>query len=168
MSNRKRRRTLIAQSIGLSVVLMAVVAIVTLGLRSHAAGVGLSFIAPDGKPRGGKIMSEVVAAPKTREVGLMYRKELPLDSGMLFIYPKESVQSFWMHNTYVSLDMIFLDKDRVVVGFLENVPTLNDAPRKIDKPSMYVLEVPAGMVAAHQIGVGDKLVSDQPLPLAAE
>ena len=168
MSNRKRRRTFVAQSIGLAVVVLAVVAIVTLGLRTHPPGVGLSFVAADGTPRGGKLTVEIVAAPKTREVGLMYRKELAADSGMLFIYPKESIQTFWMHNTYVSLDMVFIDKDKVVVGFLENVPTLNDAPRKIDKPSMYALELPAGTVAAHKISIGDKLNSDQPLPLAAE
>ena len=168
MSNRKRRRTFVAQSIGLGVVLLCAVLIVTLGFRSHAVGVSLSFVGPDGKLRGAKIASEIVASPKTREVGLMYRKELPADTGMLFIYPKESIQTFWMRNTYVSLDMIFLDKDRVVVGFVENIPTLNDAPRKIDKPSLYALEVPAGTVAAHQITIGDKLVSDQPLPLSAE
>lgn len=168
MSNRKRRRTFVAQSIGLGVVIICIITIVTLGLRTQAQGVGLSFVGPDGKARGAKITSELVASPKTREVGLMYRKELPTDTGMLFIYPKESVQSFWMRNTYVSLDMIFIDKDRTVVGVIENIPTLNDAPRKVDKASLYTLEVPAGTVATHQIAVGDKLVPDQALPLAAE
>lgn len=168
MSNRKRRRTFVAQSIGLGIVLLCVILIVTLGFRSHAEGVALSFVGSDGAPRGAKIVSEIVASPKTREVGLMYRKELAADTGMLFIYPKEAIQTFWMHNTYVSLDMIFIDKDRVVVGIIENIPTLNDAARKIDKPSMYALEVPAGTVAAHKIAIGDKLVSDRPLPLSAE
>jgi uncharacterized membrane protein (UPF0127 family) len=70
----------------------------------------------------------VTAAERSR--GLMYRAVIPAGTGMLFDMGRHDVHSFWMRNTWASLDMVFLDKSLRVVGWLEHVPTRNDAPRQ--------------------------------------
>ena len=91
------------------------------------------------------IVVELAITPMERTRGLMYRTHLAEGSGMLFIEngpPK--VQSFWMHNTCISLDMMFIDDSGFIAGILENVPPMNDNPRSIPCPVRYVLEVPGG------------------------
>lgn len=88
--------------------------------------------------------------------GLMYRTELQDDHGMLFKLPRR-VQQFWMRNTCLSLDMLFIDDDGAIVGILENVPPLNDEPRGIGKPTSYVLELASGAVAKFGLQVGQHL-----------
>jgi uncharacterized membrane protein (UPF0127 family) len=61
----------------------------------------------------------------------MYRKEIPADSGMLFIFPFEEEHSFWMKNTFIPLDMIFLDENGIVRKILKNVPPLTKKARLI-------------------------------------
>ena len=74
----------------------------------------------------------------------MYRTSMDDGLGMLFDLGKREVHTFWMHNTCIPLDMIFMDDDGFVVGIVENVPTLNDLPRSVPCASTYVLEVNAG------------------------
>jgi uncharacterized protein len=88
--------------------------------------------------------------------GLMYRREMPEAEGMLFKM-KDEVHTFWMHNTCMSLDMFFLDAQGVVVGILEQVPRLNDAPRSVGRKAPYVLETNAGYASRHAIHLGSKL-----------
>jgi uncharacterized membrane protein (UPF0127 family) len=78
------------------------------------------------------------------------------NEGMLFIFPEASVHSFYMKNTYLPLDMIFLDESMRIVGILHNVPVLNEVSRSIGKPSQYVLELNAGV--AKQIGLTEGAV----------
>ncbi len=87
---------------------------------------------------------ELMLTAQHRERGLMYRKSLADEKGMLFVWNQPSVQSFWMHNTCIPLDMLFIDRDGFVAGIVENAPTLNDEGRSIDCPAQYVLEVSAG------------------------
>jgi uncharacterized membrane protein (UPF0127 family) len=80
---------------------------------------------------------------------------------MLFLFDAERDLSFWMRNTCIALDMLFIAADRVIVGIEENVPTLNDdsyAPG--DCNSRYVLEVNAGWARRHGVRAGDKLIFD--------
>ncbi len=102
-----------------------------------------------------RVNVEIVSSPKDRARGLMYRKKLPEMSGMLFIFPTQDVQTFWMHNTYISLDMIFIeDKTMKVVGVVENAEPMTDTTRDVGRPSRYVVEVNAGFAKRHGITVG--------------
>jgi uncharacterized membrane protein (UPF0127 family) len=83
--------------------------------------------------------------------GLMYRKSLPEDGGMLFDLGARADHKFWMHNTCIPLDMVFVDDDGLIVGIVENAPTLNDAARSVGCPSRWVLEVNAGWSRRHGI-----------------
>ncbi len=100
------------------------------------------------------VSAEVVSSTKTIRRGLMYRTKLPPDEGMLFLMGFEDDHVFWMHNTLISLDMIFIAKDMKVVGVAANAPTKSDARQSVGAPSLYVLEVNAGWAAAHGIGAG--------------
>ena len=90
--------------------------------------------------------------------GLMYRTHMPDDHGMIFRLEDRKEQTFWMHNTCISLDMMFIDEDGTIVGILENVPTLNDEARTVGCPSRYVLEVNGGWSRRHGVSAGQKAV----------
>lgn len=104
---------------------------------------------------------EVADDAKERETGLMFRKNLEWNNRMLFIFDDEYNLSFWMKNTYIPLDMIFIDKDLRIVDIKENVqPCIEDEqyicpsyPSK--QPAKYVLEVNAGFVEQNGIKAGD-------------
>ncbi len=100
------------------------------------------------------VQVEVADTDAARTRGLMWREHLADGAGMLFIFPDVEERAFWMQNTLISLDMLFLDEAWRVVGILEAVPPLNREPRSVGKPSRYVLEVPAGWVAKKGIRVG--------------
>ena len=100
---------------------------------------------------------EVASTPEQRQMGLMFRKQLAPDEGMIFLFETERYNSFWMRNTPLSLDMLFIDSEWTIVGILHNVPPMNDEPRRVTKMSQYVLEVNAGVAAANQLSVGAKV-----------
>ena len=88
--------------------------------------------------------------------GLMFRKEkLKPDQGMLFIMNKNSNNSVWMKNTYLSLDVIFLNSDKQVVGFIENTQPLSTKTLTIDKNSSYILETNSGTIQNKKINLND-------------
>ena len=97
---------------------------------------------------------EVSATDHERRKGLMYRREMAPDRGMVFVFPSEQVNSFWMKNTILSLDMLFLDREMRVVGILERVPPQNEEPRAVEGKSQYVIELGSGVAAANGITVG--------------
>ena len=101
---------------------------------------------------------EVARTTPERTRGLMFRRELPADHGMLFLFDETSEQTFWMHNTLIPLDIIFLGEDRRVVGVVANAEPRTDAPRTVGKPSRYVVEVAGGEAAAHGVGAGARAV----------
>jgi uncharacterized protein len=115
----------------------------------------LTFADADGAPT---IDVELALAPKERQRGLMFRRQMAKDAGMLFHFPgPERVQSFWMRNTCIPLDMLFIADDGFITGIQENVPTLNDASRSIPCPVRYVLEVNAGWTRKHGVRPGQKV-----------
>jgi uncharacterized membrane protein (UPF0127 family) len=108
-------------------------------------------------PRGPWLVQvEVVRTPEQRARGLMFRQSLAPDAGMLFIFDETEEHNFWMHNTLLSLDMIFLGDDRAVVGVVANAAPRTDAPRTVKKPSRYVVEVAGGEAGAHAVGPGTR------------
>jgi hypothetical protein len=108
-------------------------------------------------PNAPQVEVELARDDAARERGLMYRRSMPDDHGMLFSWDYEGQRTFWMRNTCIPLDMLYVDKDGFVAGILEQVPTLNDAPRGIKCPVAHVLELNAGWARAHGIAPGMKL-----------
>ncbi|HEX3345180.1 MAG TPA: DUF192 domain-containing protein [Polyangiaceae bacterium] len=111
---------------------------------------------PDARPGGG-VDAELVSSPHDTERGLMYRKSMPEDHGMLFDLRVRDEHPFWMHNTCIPLDLLHIDDDGVIVGILESAPTLNDASRTVGCPSRYVLEVNAGWSRRHGVKAGQHM-----------
>jgi uncharacterized membrane protein (UPF0127 family) len=101
---------------------------------------------------------EVANTDAARAKGLMYRRELRPDTGMIFLFPSTEEHPFWMHNTLIGLDMIFLGDDRAVVGVVDHAAPRTDTLRTVHKPSRYVVEVSAGEAAAHGVGPGTRAV----------
>jgi uncharacterized protein len=95
---------------------------------------------------GAQLACELVYKPADTERGLMYRAQMPEDHGMIFKLTTK-VQRFWMHNTCIALDMLFLDDAGTVLGILHDVPPLNDESRSIERPSTYVVELNGGVAA---------------------
>ena len=109
-------------------------------------------------PEAPTIDVELALEPAQRQRGLMYRTHMDENAGMLFHFPgPERVQSFWMRNTCIPLDMLFITSDGFIAGIQENVPTLNDASRSVPCPVRYVLEVNAGWTRAHGVKPGQKV-----------
>ena len=113
---------------------------------------------PDGKT----ITVEVAATPRDRERGLMDRVKLARDYGMLFVFPTEQPLQFWMKNTWVSLDMVFIDKALRITEVHRNVPrSFPDTPEeKLARRGglgQYVLEVPAGAAKRRGLKKGQRL-----------
>ena len=78
------------------------------------------------------VVVEVARTPAELQRGLMYRERLDPGRGMLFLFPRPERLTFWMHNTYVPLDMIFIGSDHRVVGVVENATPLTDDPRAVE------------------------------------
>jgi uncharacterized membrane protein (UPF0127 family) len=97
---------------------------------------------------------EVVDTPPKVERGLMYRQNLPPDDGMLFLLGVEKEWKFWMHNTLVPLDIVFIKRDHTVAGISANAEPLTETLRTVGIPSLYVVEVNAGWCAAHHVTAG--------------
>ncbi len=111
---------------------------------------------PDARAGAARVTAELARRPEDSERGLMYRTQMDEDRGMLFDLGVRQVHSFWMHNTCIPLDMLFIDDDGFIVGIAENVPTLNNAPRSVACPSTHVLEVNAGWSRRHGVRAGDR------------
>ncbi len=100
---------------------------------------------------------ELARTEPERRKGLMDRPSLPEDGGMLFVFDESSVQSFWMKNTLIPLDMIFIGEDGRIVGIVESAEPRTLTERTVGKPSRYVLEVNGGWCRAHGVRAGDQV-----------
>lgn len=107
-----------------------------------------------------EVFVELAQTDQEREQGLMHRTALGERQGMLFLFPNTEIQSFWMKNTIIPLDMIFIDENKKIITIAEAVPCIAD-PCKIygsGKPVKYVLEVNKGFTALHQIQLGSEVL----------
>ena len=131
-------------------------AVVLLALLGCAHGPCVSIVGADGKPRA-TVAVEVASTGPQREVGLMFRKHLDDNAGMIFVFPDEAPRNFWMHNTPIPLDMIFADSKGVVTGIVANAEPYSDKLLGVAGNAEYVLEVNGGFSAKNGIKPGDKM-----------
>jgi uncharacterized protein len=102
------------------------------------------------------IKAQVAAAPQERQVGLMFRREMPAHEGMLFVFDEAAPQCFWMRNTLLPLAIAFLADDGTVVNIEEMQPQSDDSHCS-KKPVRLALEMNAGWFAKRGIKAGSKL-----------
>ncbi|MBK8210411.1 MAG: DUF192 domain-containing protein [Rhodospirillales bacterium] len=105
-----------------------------------------------------QFMVEMAETPSTWRQGLMKRRQLAADAGMLFNYHEPRVASMWMKDTFISLDMIFIDERGLVVNVVENTEPLSLASISSDGPVLAVLEVSAGTAARLGMKRGDRVI----------
>ncbi len=102
---------------------------------------------------------ELATNDEERSRGLMFRKELPEGHGMLFDFERDQPVAFWMHNTYISLDMIFIRGDGRILRIAESTEPLSDRLIPSGAPVRAVLEVIAGTARQFGIKPGDRVIS---------
>jgi uncharacterized protein len=100
---------------------------------------------------------EIAATEYTREKGLMARTQMEENQGMLFIFDYPKIQSFWMKNTILPLDLIFVDESDRIVHINHDAIPFSESLISSEKPSQYVVEVNAGYCRKNQIVVGGKI-----------
>ncbi|MEW6506481.1 MAG: DUF192 domain-containing protein [Bacteroidota bacterium] len=105
-----------------------------------------------------KIDIEIADDDQQRELGLMMRRSLKEDNGMLFIFPLETLQAFWMKNTIIPLDIIYVNAQNEIVKIYKNTVPYSEKSLPSGKPSLYVVEVNSGYTDKHGIKEGDKII----------
>ncbi|MCP4354259.1 MAG: DUF192 domain-containing protein [Proteobacteria bacterium] len=93
--------------------------------------------------------------PQTRAKGLMFKKQLPKNEGMMFVWDKPEQKYMWMKNTYISLDMIFI-KDNTIVGIIKNTTPKSLEVLTIEHPVNKILEIKGGLSDKYSLQKGDK------------
>jgi len=106
--------------------------------------------------KGNKLTVEVVKTEQEKAKGLMFREKMGKDEGMLFVYEKEELLSFWMKNTRIPLSIAFLDKSGKIVDLQDMVP-FSLQTRTSALPAQFALEVNQGWFEEHGISVGDSV-----------
>ncbi len=109
--------------------------------------------------KGLSVQAEVATTREQKSEGLSGRESLAEGSGMLFVFNALSTDGFWMKDMRFSLDIVWADRDGLIQTIFENIsPDTYPQIFKPHNPSRYVLELPAGYIAKHQIALGDKIV----------
>jgi uncharacterized membrane protein (UPF0127 family) len=111
----------------------------------------------EGGRAGPLVKAEVVASDAARAKGLMFRKEVADGEGMLFVFEEEKEHPFWMKNTLVSLDMIWVDSSRAIVGIVRETKPLSEESVTVGVKSRFVIEVPAGWCTRNGVHRGQKV-----------
>lgn len=119
----------------------------------------LTIMGDDGKPHVFNV--EVALTVQQQDTGLMFRKSVAVDAGMLFPWDSPQVSEMWMKNTIIPLDMVFIGADGTIKAIAENtVPySLNNISSGV--PVLATLELRAGILAADNINVGDRVIAKQ-------
>ncbi|MFQ6038654.1 MAG: DUF192 domain-containing protein [Candidatus Aminicenantales bacterium] len=111
-------------------------------------------------PDGSAVTAELARTPEERARGLMFRKSLSSEEGMLFVFEKEGFYSFWMKNMLLPLDILWLDRERRIVHIEQSVPPCREEPCPTyvsRSPARYVLELKAGLVREKRLKLFDRL-----------
>tara|TARA_B100001059_G_scaffold140090_1_gene140238 strand:- start:221 stop:676 length:456 start_codon:yes stop_codon:yes gene_type:complete len=104
---------------------------------------------------------EIARKKIDRDKGLMFRKNLKLDKGMLFIFPNESKVSMWMKNTLISLDIIFISKNYKIVDIINNAKAMSKDILTSKVKAKYALEINAGLVKKLNIKIGNNIYFEE-------
>lgn len=115
-----------------------------------------TLVFPD-SPTRSKLHVKWAQSPQARSQGLMHVTDLPWNHGMLFSFKQEDVRQFWMKNTPLPLDMIFIDRSSLIVGIYPDAPPNNTFHYGVEKPSMHVVEVNAGWSQKQGVSVGQRV-----------
>lgn len=118
----------------------------------------LEFLSANSKDTIRKIDVELATNDDERMQGLMYRKSMDDNKGMLFIFDKEEEQSFWMKNTIMSLDIIYINSEFKIVKIYKGTTPFSENSLPSGKPTKYVVEVAAGFTDRYKIKEGDKIM----------
>jgi uncharacterized membrane protein (UPF0127 family) len=116
-------------------------------------------------PNGAKIQVELADTNEKRARGLMFREQLANNRGMLFVFSEPGLWAFWMKNTKISLDILWLDQTKKIVDLAENIPGCVGEPclqYQPTKDAMYALEIPAGSIKRLKLSKGMRLSFDLP------
>ncbi len=133
----------------------------TLCLAAGAASSAqLATVKLIGGPEIRQFQVEVVDTPETRARGLMYRTELAPDAGMLFVFERPADVGFWMRNTYIPLDMIFIDRHARVVHIHHRAQPHDETMISPGQPITHVLEINGGLSEALGIEPGHRMLID--------
>ncbi len=100
---------------------------------------------------------EIADEPQERSKGLMFRRKMAPEHGMLFDYGEEQPASFWMSNTYIPLDMIFVKADGTIESIAERTTPMSERSIRSQGPVRYVLEINGGLSDELGIGPGDSV-----------
>jgi uncharacterized membrane protein (UPF0127 family) len=118
------------------------------------------------------VLVEIARTEEERRRGLMFRDHLEPGRGMLFLMDHERQQVFWMKNTLIPLDMIFINEAMEVVGIVEQAIPRDETPRGVRAPSRWVVEIPGGHARLSGIVAGSRMrvvdVPDFPPPAATD
>jgi len=134
---------------------LAFVAVVALAPKSFAEGLEkLDIVTATGVH---KFEVEIAKDEAARTLGLMNRRYMAPDHGMLFEFDRDAPQSFWMKNTYIPLDMIFISRSGIVTNVVANAEPLSERVIPSGPPCAAVLELNGGTAAAIGLKVGDKI-----------
>ncbi len=133
--------------------------LLVLGASSHArADMGSVRVESAGGAHDFSV--ELALTPPAQARGLMFRKELAPDKGMLFVFPEADMRSFWMKNTLIPLDIIFIRENGKIINIVENAEPQTLTPRKSLAPAVAVLEIAGGRARALGIKPGDMVRHD--------
>ena len=123
---------------------------------SWASGTSITFLGDGGK----KLCSfrvELAVTPEQQEKGLMFRKSLRKNTGMLFVFDSDQLRFFWMKNTYIPLDLVFITSKLEVASIFRRAKPFDETTIPSTLPARYVLEINAGEADRCKIEVGSKV-----------
>jgi len=146
---------------------VAALAILALAIGACAQGPRIEIVGPDGARRAA-VSVEIADSSARREYGLMYRRHLDENAGMIFVFKAPQHLEFWMKNTVIPLDMIFADGAGKIVGIVRKAEPFSEAIDSVEQDSQYVLEVNGGFCERHGVKPGDTLRFEGFVPKAAD
>jgi len=157
-----------SQKLSMWLVTSLVIAVGLLASNTQAARAAGSDLVSIQTPSGVTIKAEVADTPLKRSMGLMYRDHLEKNHGMLFFFGQPQAWNFWMKNTKMALDLIWIDSKKRVTHIERNVPICTKSDdscpqyRPNSDDAIYVLEIAGGTVDGYKIEKGSKLQFGQP------